>query len=111
METTAVGRNRRGEAYREDEGLLNGKRKENCKKRREIQLEESREWSTQGSVLAPIKFVLYINDMLKGIKSYLSLFADDAKLIKKKGRKKIVTNFKKTCWTGVYTEPVVGDGI
>ncbi len=34
----------------------------------------------QGSVLAPILFLVYINDMPEGISSYMSLFADDAKL-------------------------------
>ena len=37
----------------------------------------------QGSVLAPIMFRLYVNDMADGISSYISLFADDAKLLRK----------------------------
>ena len=37
----------------------------------------------QGSLLAPIIFSIYVNDMPKEIKSYISLFADDAKLLKK----------------------------
>ncbi len=36
----------------------------------------------QGSVLSPIMFLIYVNDMPEGINSYISLFADDAKLIK-----------------------------
>ena len=32
----------------------------------------------QGTVLAPIMFAIYINDMNKGIESYMSFFADDA---------------------------------
>ena len=36
----------------------------------------------QGSVLAPIMFQVYINDMSKGINSYINLFADDAKLMR-----------------------------
>ncbi len=36
----------------------------------------------QGSVFAPVMFLIYINDMQKGINSYMSLFADDAKLMK-----------------------------
>ena len=36
----------------------------------------------QGSVLAPIMFQIYINDMQEGLKSYINLFADDAKLEK-----------------------------
>ena len=34
----------------------------------------------QGSVLGPILFVLYVNDMPEMVKSHLFLFADDAKL-------------------------------
>ena len=37
----------------------------------------------QGSVLAPVMFLVYINDMTKGVNSYMSLFADDAKLLRK----------------------------
>ena len=36
----------------------------------------------QGSVLAPIMFQIYINDMHEGLKSYINMFADDAKLLK-----------------------------
>ncbi len=37
----------------------------------------------QGSVLALIMFLIYINDMPDGVGSYISLFADDAKLLRK----------------------------
>ena len=36
----------------------------------------------QGSVLAPIMFQVYINDMAEGLSSYINLFADDAKLLR-----------------------------
>ena len=39
------------------------------------------------SVLAPIMFLVYVNEMT-GISSYISLFADDAKLLGKLGNHK-----------------------
>ena len=38
----------------------------------------------QGSVLAPIMFIVYINDLTEGIISYMNMFADDAKEGKKR---------------------------
>ena len=37
---------------------------------------------SQGSVLASIMFLIYVNDMI-GVSSYIILFADDAKLRRK----------------------------
>ena len=37
----------------------------------------------QGSVLASIMFLVYVNDIIERVSNYISLFADDAKLIKK----------------------------
>lgn len=36
----------------------------------------------QGAVLAPIMFLVYINDMGEGINSYMNMFADDAKMMR-----------------------------
>ena len=36
----------------------------------------------QGSVLGPIMFVVYVNDLADGIDSHINLFADDAKLMR-----------------------------
>ena len=41
----------------------------------------------QGSVLAPVMFAVYINDMTEGVNSYTSLFADDTKLMRKVERR------------------------
>ncbi len=37
----------------------------------------------QGSVLGPVMFGIYVNDLEDGIDSYINLFADDAKLMRK----------------------------
>ena len=36
----------------------------------------------QGSVLVPIMFQIYVNDIQCGMTSYMNLFMDDAKLIR-----------------------------
>ena len=37
----------------------------------------------QGSVLASLMFLIYVNDLSEGLSSYINLFADDAKLLRK----------------------------
>ena len=46
----------------------------------------------QGSVLGPLLFVLYINDLPDSIKSFAKLFADDLKMIAKASDKLQVDN-------------------
>lgn len=36
----------------------------------------------QGAVLAPLMFLIYINDMTKDVNSYMNMFADDAKIMR-----------------------------
>ena len=38
---------------------------------------------SQGCVLASIIFAVYVNDMIEGIEGYISIFADDAKLMRR----------------------------
>ena len=51
--------------------------------------DQQSEWSEvtsrvpQVSMLAPIIFLIYINDMTDGLNSYVNLFADDAKLMRR----------------------------
>ena len=37
----------------------------------------------QGSILAPIMFLVYVNHLTEGLSSYISWFADDTKLLRK----------------------------
>ena len=64
------------------------------RERRTVVKDEKSEWRevnsevTQGSVLTPIMFLVYVNDMTEGISNYISLFADYTKLLRK------IRNFK-----------------
>ena len=40
----------------------------------------------QGTVLGPVLFVIYINDILENLSSDGLLFADDTKIFRKRGR-------------------------
>ena len=54
-------------------------------------MERSESGVPQGSVLVPIMFLMYVNDMTERVSNYISLFADDAKLLRKIGN-------RKNCW-------------
>ena len=49
----------------------------------------------QGSVLAPVMFLVYVNYMTEEVYSYMSLFADDAKLLRKIESKEDCDNLQK----------------
>ena len=56
---------------------------------RTVVTDEKSEWKEiksgvpQRSVLAPILLLIYVNDMPEGVSSYISVFADDEKLLRK----------------------------
>ena len=37
----------------------------------------------QGCILAPIMFAVYVNDMIEDIEGYISMFADDSKIMRR----------------------------
>ena len=50
----------------------------------------------QGSVLGPILFLVYINDLEEGITGSILKFADDTKLFRKTNKLEINKNYKMT---------------
>ncbi|CAL4066695.1 unnamed protein product, partial [Meganyctiphanes norvegica] len=60
----------------------------------------------QGSVLGPILFLIFINDLPLGVLSPLSLFADDSKLFSR-----IVTSRNKRKFTGMQGSRALQDDL
>ena len=65
-----------------DEDYLKGREMRTVVKDDQSEWREVKSGVPQGSVLAPIMFLIYVNDMT-GVSSYISFFADDAKLLRK----------------------------
>ena len=68
---------------------------------RTVVQDEKSEWREmksgvpQGSVLAPLMFLVYLNDMTAEASSFISLFADDEKLLRKiKKKTRIVRSYR-----------------
>ena len=62
---------------------LKGSEMRTVVKNEESEWREIKNGVLHGSVLAPIMFLIYVNDMTEGVSSYISLFTDDAKLLRK----------------------------
>ena len=65
------------------EDYLKGREMRTVVKGEKSEWKELKSGIPQGSVLAPIMFLVYVNDMPEGVSSYISLFADDVKLLRK----------------------------
>ena len=65
------------------EDYLKGREMRTVGKDEKSERREVKSGIPQGSVLALIMFLIYANDMTEGVSSYISLFADDAKLLRK----------------------------
>ena len=63
--------------------FLNGREMRTVIRGRKSTWKEVTSGVPQGSVLAPLLFAVYVNDMMEGVSSYISLFADDAKLMRR----------------------------
>ena len=49
-----------------------------------------------GTVLTPVVFVVYINDMTKMVESYMNMFTNDTKILQKIQEEKIRILYNKT---------------
>ena len=65
------------------EDYLKGREMRTVVKNEKSEWREVKSGVPQGSVLSPIMFLVYVNDMTERVNSYISLFSDDAKLLRK----------------------------
>ena len=66
-----------------DGRLFEQQRNENSNKRKKSEWCSVKSGVPQGSVLAPMMFLVYVNYMTEGVNSCMSLLGDDAKLLRK----------------------------
>ena len=93
------------------EDYLKGREMRKIGKDEKLEWREVKSGASQGLVLAPIMFLIYVNDMIEGVSSYISLFADDTQITKKDRKSQGLWGTTKWLKHGLWMEQDMGNGI